>query len=138
MAHWWFFSDSKTQTYINNAIAEYKMYAHDTQLEMAWFSLFQRREEKDPDGDDRELAAAEHYLYARWQVSSGKTWTEVMRIRALGYDVAKLLGYLPPILLVRKLAGHSWSRPSTDSLRWGLKGANDGEKDKHAITKDHW
>jgi hypothetical protein len=48
----------------------------------------------------------------------------------LGYDPAKLIGYHPVVLIIRKAAGHSWSRPSTDSLRWGMRGCADGSADK--------
>jgi hypothetical protein len=127
----WSMDDHKVQNYINGAIAAWT----DTsplskRLEMAWSQLYQQREKKDPDGDDRELAAAEHYMYARWQVASGETQEDVMEALTLGYDAAKLLGYIPLVFAIRKIAGHSWSRPSTDSIRWGMKGCSDGAKDK--------
>ncbi|MFN8176804.1 MAG: hypothetical protein U0167_02700 [bacterium] len=127
----WSFDDKKTQGYIDKAMAansSYKPIA--SQLEMAWAWLYQKREKEDPDGDDRELAAAEHYMYARWQVASGKTSTVVMGALTLGYDPAKLIGYIPLVFVIRKAAGHSWSRPSTDSLRWGMSGCADGSRDK--------
>ena len=126
----WSMDDHKVQNYINAAIDNWT----DTspmskRLEMAWSQLYQQRN-KDPDGDDRELAAAEHYMYARWQVASGETQEQIMQALTLGYDPAKLLGYIPLVFAIRKIAGHSWSRPSTDSMRWGMKGCSDGAKDK--------
>lgn len=133
----WSFDDKKVQTYIDKAMAENRIYKPiDTQLSQAWAWLYALRDKTDPDGDDRELAAAEHYMYARWQVCSGKTSEAVMRVLTVGYDPAKLLGYLPGILIIRKIAGHSWSRPSTDSLRWGWRGCNDGRADSRRITPD--
>ena len=136
---WWYFDDGKVYSYINSALAENSNYQPiDNQLEMAWSSLFMQRENEDPEGDNRELAAAEHYMYARWQVCTGKTWADVMRARAIGYDMAKLLGYIPLVFAIRKLAGHSWSRPSTDSIRWGLRGCNQGVQDSRAISPDQY
>ena len=61
-----------------------------------------------------------------------------MRLYVLGYDPVKLPFYHPIPLIIRKLAGHSWSRPSTDSMRWGFKGINDGEADTQRITPDRF
>jgi hypothetical protein len=127
----WTFYDSKVQAYIDKAMAKWSSYKPiDKQLNMAWSSLYQQRETNDPDGDDRELSAAEHYMYARWQVASGQTSEAVMKFLTVGYDPAKLAGYIPVVLAIRKIAGHSWSRPSTDSIRWGMRGCNDGVADK--------
>ena len=135
----WSLDDAKTQRYINEAMADSASFSPiENQLSQAWSYLFQKRERNDPKGDDRELAAAEHYMYARWQVCSGKTWADVMRIWALGYDAAKLAGYIPVVFAIRKAVGHSWSRPSTDSIRWGLRGANDGVRDTKAIGPDRY
>jgi len=127
----WSFDDAKTQGYIDKAMSENSSYKPlSNQLQMAWGWLYQKRDKEDPKGDDRELAAAEHYMYARWQVCSGETNVAVMTFLTLGYDPAKLVGYLPTIFIIRKLAGHSWSRPSTDSLKWGMKGTVDGQRDR--------
>jgi len=93
---WWSFDDSKVQGYINRAMAKNASFQPiDTQLERAWYALYSQRKTDDPDGDDRELAAAEHYMYARWQVCSGQTSEAMMRLLVLGYDPAKLIGYHP-------------------------------------------
>ena len=133
---WWSFDDQKTQGYIDGAMKKNAQYALDTQLFSAWSDLLNLRAKTDPDDDDRELAAAEHYAYARWQVGTGKTSEEVMKILTLGYDPAKILGNHPIVWAIRKAVGHTWTRPSTDSIRWGLRGCNDGAKDWHRITPD--
>ena len=136
---WLAFDDSKVQAYINKAMAETSNYKPiDNQLSMAWSNLYMRREKDDPDGNDRELAAAEHYMYARWQVCTGKSSEWLMKAWTVGYDPFKLLGYVPAVLVVRKLAGHSWSRPSTDSIKWGRRGCDAGVRDKKAITPDRY
>lgn len=132
---WWFFDDKKTQGYIDDALKRNAQYL-DGQLFNAWSDLFNLRGKIDPTDDNRELAAAEHYMYARWQVATGKSSEAVMLILTLGYDPVKILGYIPAIWVARRLKGHTWSRPSTDSLRWGLRGCNDGAKDWHRITPD--
>jgi hypothetical protein len=87
------FDDSKTQGHIDWAMKKNAQYPLDTQLFSAWSDLLNLRGKTDPNDDNRELAAAEHYAYARWQVATGKTSEEVMRILTLGYDPIKILGY---------------------------------------------
>jgi hypothetical protein len=77
----WSFDDSKVQKYINKAMVENQgnpSKAH------GW--LYALRETSDPKGDDRELAAAEHYMYAREYVRMGKSPEALMKFFALGYD----------------------------------------------------
>ena len=127
------FDNNKVQAYIDKAMTSNNTYKPiGNQLEMAWSEIYMKRENEDPNSNDDELAAAEHYLYARWQVCTGKTWEWVMVTRTFGYDVAKLLGYVPVVLLIRKIAGHSWAWPSTKSISWGLDGCNHGAQDKAA------
>lgn len=134
---WWHFDDKKVEAYIRDAMKKNAMYRPiDKQLEYAWASLYALRGSIDPNDDNRELAAAEHYMYARWQICSGKTNEAVMRVLTLGYDPVKIVGDLPLFYVIRKVAGHSWSRPSTDSLRWGFRGCNDGAADARRITPD--
>ena len=134
---WWYFDDQKVRDYIDDAMKKNVVFQPiDNQLGYAWNYLYNLRGRIDPDDDNRELAAAEHYMYARWQVCSGKTNETVMRILTLGYDPVKVLGNHPILFVIRKVAGHSWSRPSTDSLRWGFRGCNDGAADARRITPD--
>ena len=133
---WWFFDDKKTQGYIDDALKKNAQYPIDTQLFSAWSYLYNLRGKIDPTDDNRELAAAEHYMYARWQVGTGNSSEAVMLILTMGYDPIKILGYIPAVWIARRLKGHTWSRPSTDSLRWGMRGCNDGAKDWHRITPD--
>jgi hypothetical protein len=129
------FNDQKVQAYIDRVMAANAQYLNN-QLNYAYMEIRHQRETEDPKDDNRELAAAEHYMYARWQVASGESSQKMMQICALGYDPVKILGYVPVVLAVRKVVGYTYSRPSTDSIRWGLKGCKDGEMDKHRITPD--
>ncbi len=119
------FSDTRVQTYINEA-----MRTCGNNPNEAWSSLYMQRQNTDPNDTNVELAAAEHYMYARWMVSSGETNEYVMRTLTLGYDAVKIAGYFPPIWLIRWFAGHTWTPPSTDSIRWGMRGCSDGSNDR--------
>ncbi|MFT3883247.1 MAG: hypothetical protein QM703_26790 [Gemmatales bacterium] len=73
------FDDNKVQAYIDEALrwgADQK--GRKDQLNKAFAHLYQKRGQEDPNDDNRELATAEHYLYARYQVCSGETNTYVM------------------------------------------------------------
>lgn len=131
----WSFDGTKAQMYVNQALANNAQYLNN-QLNYAAMELRHKRETDDPQDKNRELAAAEHYMYARWQVASGETSEAVMRVNVLGYDALKLADYVPLVPTIRRLAGHSWTRPSVDSIRWGLKGCHDGAVDLHRITPD--
>ena len=122
--------DDKVTGYINQSFDVTSHLFGISKLNSAWSWLYGKRGTDDPDNDDDELAAAEHYMYAPWQVASGGTNEHIMRLLTLGYDPGKLLGYLPPIWLARKLAGQSWARPSFGSIAWGMQGCHDGVKDK--------
>ncbi len=129
------FDDKKVQAHIDRVMAENAQYLSN-QLNYAYMSLRHQRETDDPNDNDRELAAAEHYMYARWQVASGESSQTMMQTLTLGYDPFKLVGYVPVVFAIRYVAGHTWTRPSTDSIRWGLKGCKDGERDRHRILPD--
>src|SRR5579871_317893 len=98
---WWSFDDSQTQRYIDQAMRENARYLNE-QTHNAWNWLYNLRGRIDPKDDNRELAAAEHYMYARWQVGSGETYAEVMAFLVAGYDPSKLVGYLPGVYQYRQ------------------------------------
>jgi hypothetical protein len=129
---WWSFDDKKVKAYIDDALAQKRAYwPRAKQNQEAWLALYALRQQTDPNDDNRELAAAEHYMYARYQVSSGETDEYVMKALTVGWDYGKaLVDTNPPILIMRKISGISWTRPSTDSIRWGWRGCHDGAIDK--------
>jgi hypothetical protein len=131
------FDDQKVQMYVNKALAEnvhQKSYEH--RLLGAFGSLYAQRGREDPNDENLELAAAEHYMYARYQVYSGETQATVMEMLTVGYDAMKVLSYLPLFYLFRRfIVKHSWTRPSTDIIRWGLKGCQDGEANRRIIPE---
>ncbi len=131
------FDDQKVQTYINKALAANShRKSFGERLLGAFGDLYAQRGREDPNDDNLELAAAEHYMYARYQVYSGETQATVMQAVTIGYDAMKLLACLPLFYVIRKfVVQHSWARPSTDIIRWGLRGCQDGEVDRRIIPE---
>lgn len=75
-------------------------------------------------------------MYARYQVYSGETQATVMQAITIGYDAMKLLASIPLFYVIRKLVvGHSWTQPSTDIIRWGIRGCQDGEANRQIIPQ---
>lgn len=123
--------DGKVQTHIDRSFAQQMdIYTGAGRLEQAWAWLYQTRQTDDPNDDDAELAAAEHYMWARWQVGAGKIDPLIMYLLVLGYDPAKLLGYVPVVYLARRAMKHTWTRPSFGSIAWGNAGVAEGRRDK--------
>lgn len=128
--------NTKVQSYIDESFDQQnRVYKGVARLSQAHAWLYQKRQAEDPNDDNAELAAAEHYMWARWKVAADEIDIIIMHLLVLGYDAFKLLGYLPPALVVRKLAKHTWSSPSADSIRWGNGGIADGRRDKEILDK---
>ena len=107
--------DAIVQTYINNALQQ-----ANGNVSLAFNRLKKQRE--DPKNcDDASLAAAEHYLFARWSVASGDSYSLTV-VRVLLYSMSKLF----PIPRTGKCQP---SPPSAGEIKWGLKGARDGRDD---------
>lgn len=82
------------------------------------------RNEREQKCCDVDLAAAEHYMYARSQVQSGESSYSAMVRLIRGYDSIKSL--IPDALIPR--TGDCPPTPSSDSqTEWGLTGASDGK-----------
>ena len=127
---------AKVQGYIDESFNQQnRVYTGIARLSQAHAWLYMKRQKDDPNDDDEELAGAEHYMWARWHVASGDISVFIMHLLVLGYDPVKLLGYLPPVLAFRKAAGHSWTYPSFDSIRWGNGGIADGRRDKELLDQ---
>ena len=88
---------------------------------------------------DESIAAAEHYLFARFMVSSGTVSLMQMRMMVAGYDSIKFV--LQQTETSEKWMRHNPANPtsavSADSIGWGMQGCEDGEADrlKHAPQK---
>lgn len=88
------------------------------------------------DSLDESLAAAEHYLFARYMVSNAITSGAQMRLLVLGYDGVKAVAQTNSY--TEMAMRHNKDRPtspvSAASVAWGLKGVDDGaaDREKHA------
>lgn len=92
-------------------------------LEIAWGHLFQLRKTH---CCDYNLAAAEHYMWARKEVAAGASPT-FMKFRVFLYSIFKSAG--------GSLAGKDEcppTQPSSKQSAWGYKGVADGEADNKA------
>lgn len=92
------------------------------ELRDAWFHARNQREE--PGGANccnPELAAAEHYLYARYAVANGDYSPFEMKVLVWGY------GFLKSVVPKTGICSKS---PDTQGSRdWGYRGADDGAND---------
>lgn len=85
---------------------------------------------------DEDMAAAEHYLFARYMVSNGVVSVTQMRAMVMGYDGVKFLAQQNET--TEKMMRHNPANPtsavSAASVAWGMQGCSDGEEDrlKHA------
>ncbi len=87
------------------------------------FRELQRRRRLPGGSLDENLAAAEHYMFARWSVCEGSVSATQMRAMVLGYDSLKMFG-LGPLM---QTTSNPTAPASVASLRWGMTGVNDGD-----------
>ncbi len=113
-------TDSTVQGYINAALSGAKPSPGDSSnLKNAWLALTSQREEHCCDAN---LAAAEHYLYARYRVADGWEPYAMMVAMIVNYDTWGK--YVMP-----KTGNCPITRPSGGLIKWGLNGATDGVAD---------
>jgi hypothetical protein len=92
---------------------------------------------------DENLAAAEHYMVARWAVGASAYSQSQMRVMVLAYESFKmLLGAMPGYpysnarhieVLMRHNPARPTAPPSQELIGWGLAGAEHGEADRVAV-----
>jgi hypothetical protein len=78
---------------------------------------------------DLDLAAAEHYLFARWMVCTGTVSPNQMRTLVIGYDAKKLIDKWRSTPNKLQTTPNPVSPPDSDVVGWGLRGADDGSAD---------
>jgi hypothetical protein len=93
----------------------------------AWQELYIVRNFSSSAYDPEALAIAEHYLYARCKVCSAEVSQAQMKVMVRGYDWAKRV---VPDGVMRSNRSQPTTPPSDEAIRWGLKGADDGEADR--------
>lgn len=107
-------NDATVQSHIDSALASAK-----NNLQIAFSILRNKRENN---CCDVNLAAAEHYMYARWQVAQGD-WSFFWITMIIMYDFAKFLHLVP------KTGDCPITRASWAQIKWASQGAVDGEMD---------
>lgn len=88
------------------------------------------------DSADESLAAAEHYLFARYMVSNAVVSENQMNLMVLGYDGIKAIAQTNSTLerAMRHNPLRPTSRISVSSVMWGLQGVTDGEADRRQFN----
>lgn len=90
----------------------------------AWYDVLTRRNRAP---QDVNLAAAEHYLYARYAaLQDGAASGVGMAVLAAGYDAVKAVAFGLGVEDWLSTDGTTPSRPTVGSTRWGMAGAVDG------------
>jgi len=84
---------------------------------------------------DLDLAAAEHYLFSKHIVCSGKISPFQMRIVVIGYDAKKLLDKLNKDPDKEQVTINPVSPPDANVVLWGIRGVNDGSKEHDRCNK---
>ena len=79
---------------------------------------------------NEDLAAAEHYLFARQAVANNVCNVTQMRALVVGYGGLKFGLQTLGLGSLMQTTANPTSRASADSVAWGLKGAADGEADR--------
>lgn len=93
----------------------------------AWKELYDTRNFASHRYGKIEIAIAEHYLYARCKVCSGEYSKTQMEAMVKGYNAVKRVGFSE---LLRSNPDNPTTPPSDEAIRWGLKGAEEGERDR--------
>jgi hypothetical protein len=78
---------------------------------------------------DLNLAAAEHYMFARWMVCTGRVGPFQMRLLVRGYDMKKRWDRMLGDPDREAVTANPVSPPDEDVRAWGLRGVTDGETD---------
>jgi hypothetical protein len=79
---------------------------------------------------DLDLAAAEHYLFARWMVCTGTVSAMQMRALVIGYDAKKWIDSARGDPNATATTGNPVSAPDLGVVQWGLRGASHGSTDQ--------
>ena len=76
-----------------------------------------------------DLAAAEHFLFARIMVCTGFVSPTQMRALVVGYDAKKWIDRLRGTPNATAVTANPVSPPDKDVVRWGLAGVAEGSAD---------
>jgi hypothetical protein len=93
------------------------------------FRMLQARRREPGRSVDENLAAAEHFMFARAMVCSATVSPTQMRLMVLGYDVSKMILQVVGAEGAMQTTANPTSRASTAQIGWGLLGVQRGSED---------
>lgn len=132
--------DSRVQEFIDQAMKNPGLGCCDAH-EIA-FRYLQKHRQEPGRSLDLELAAAEHYMFARWMVCAGHVSPTQMRVLVIGYDLKKLLDSAIGDPDREAVTDNPVSPPDIGVVMWGLKGVSHGSEDhdrcNRAVTPPFW
>lgn len=121
-------NDSRVQQIINDVLLQFAAVQGCCGSVQAAFRELQRRRREPGASADEDLAAAEHYMFARQAVCSGFVSATQMEAMVVGYDTVKgIVQLVPPLERRMRTTPNPTSRASVGSIRWGLNGVRDGQ-----------
>jgi hypothetical protein len=126
--------DGRVQAWIDRAYREMGSMGGNDQMrknQFAWSYLITERKKSHAATQDIYLAAAEHYLYARFESSTGILGSGMMIIGVGLYDLVKATPGMLEVYnwYLRKQGERPASRPTWLSTKWGAQGLADGTAD---------
>ena len=123
-------NDTNVRMHINRALA---MFAAEPNFPVRLSQAFRQlqAERRRPGGSaDEDLAAAEHYMFARQAVANNAVSVTQMRTMTYGYESIKFGLNSIGLGSLLQTTSNPTAPPSEGSLRWGWRGCADGEADR--------
>lgn len=120
--------DVRVQRIINDALI---MFGHASGCCAGVTAAFRylQNQRRFPGGSvDEDLAAAEHYMFARQAVCTGHVSSAQMEAMVVGYETVKgIVRLFPPLERRMRTTPNPTAPASVASVRWGLQGVRDGQ-----------
>jgi hypothetical protein len=124
--------DGAVQAHIDQALEQ-----NSDDVGNASLSLMAKRNES-TDCDDENLAAAEHYMFARWLVGELYVPAGMVTAAVVDYALFKIVAFQPYAFLNWVLGHCQATTPSTFQVKWGLKGVLHGRADRANSWTPWW
>ena len=123
--------EAEVRRIVTSTLAKHSSGGSSDQVCAAWKELYDTRNFASHPYGKVEVAIAEHYLYARCKVCSGEYSKAQMEAMVKGYDAAKRIGFSK---LLKSNPDNPTTPPTEEAVQWGLKGAEEGERDRIACN----
>jgi hypothetical protein len=129
-------SKEKVNQIINEALANGGAGATCCSAVGAAFRYLQKLRQEPGKSLDLDLAAAEHYMYARSLVCTGYVSAAQMRVLVIGYDVKKLLDAQAKDPDKQQVTTNPVAPPNIEIVLWGIWGVEVGQGQHDRCNKD--